>query len=970
MRLKILSGTLLIAAGLTLAVRAQVPNQGIFTEDLVKGFTYRNLGPFRMGARTSDIAVPVAPAKAHLYTFYVGFWTGGVWKTTNNGTTFEPVFDGQARLAIGDIALAPSNADIVWVGTGDAFVSRSSYVGDGIYKSTDGAQTWKNMGLRDTHHIAKIAIHPTNPDIVYVASIGSLYSDNAARGVFKTTNGGETWEKILFINERVGVIDLILDARNPSVLYAAAYEKQRLPWQIVNGGPGSGIYKSTDAGAKWTKLAGGLPDGRIGRIGLDLYHRNSNILYAVIENQNPRTGAAPAGRAGGPAGVVSTIGGEVYRTENAGQSWTKMNAADYDVSPKGPYYFSQIFIDPNNDQKIFVTQDGYRHSIDGGRTWNAPRVFPRMFGDYRTLWIDPENSDRMIAGSDGGITISYDAGRSSDHYANIPVGEIYAIGVDMEDPYNIYAGLQDHEHWKGPSNGPLGRVTVWDWFALGDGDGMFTQVDPKDSRWLYTTRHYGGHTRVDQKGGFETNIAPQRAQGDPYRFLWATPLQISPHDSNVIYTGAQVLLRSTDRGDRWTEISPDLSTNPRDRILPSSEGGVPGGIPWFAISSIAESPITRGVIWAGTSDGKVHLTRDTGASWTDMTAKLTAIGAREDGYVTRVRASAHAASRAYVAKSGYKFDDFRPFLYKTEDFGATWTSLAGNLPNEPINVVYEDLRNPDLLFVGNDTGVFVSIDRGRRWVKMNNNMPNVPVHDLLVHPRENDLILGSYGRDLWVTNVGALQELTTPVLASDAHLFTIKPGVQRVTWVFGANDYLFGQRHLSTPNEPDGMVIRYYLKDRAAAAPSVVITNAAGQEVARFAGGASPGINTVLWSMRVGGGGGGRGAGGGGGARGAGAGGAGGGGAGAGAAGGAVAGGAGAGRGGAATAAAGQAQAGPGRAGGAGAGRGGAPVIDRLLPLGDYTVTLEVAGKTLTQKARIAKTQGWTIGTAAPFVIR
>ena len=416
------------AAGVT--VHSQ--QQPAFDEALLKPFTYRNLGPFRMGARTSDIAVPDAPAKDHLYTFYVGFWTGGLWKTTNNGTTFEPVFDSQAKLAIGDVAIAPSNASVVWVGTGDAFTSRSSYAGDGVYKSTDAGRTWKKMGLADSHHIARIAIHPTNPDIVYVAAMGHLYSENSERGVFKTTNGGTTWEKVLFVNDRIGVIDLVMNPKSPDVLYAATYDKQRLPWQMVNGGPESGIYKTTDGGRAWTRLRAGLPEGRIGRIGLDIFRGNPDILYAVIENQNPRVvapgaPAPPVGRGGLPA----TYGGQVYRTDNAGALWTRMSADDYNVSPKGPYYFSQIFVDPGNDKHVLVTQDGYRRSLDGGRTWNAPNVFPRMFGDFRTLWFDPQNPDRMIAGSDGGIAITYDGGRTSDHFANLPVAEIYAVGVDM-----------------------------------------------------------------------------------------------------------------------------------------------------------------------------------------------------------------------------------------------------------------------------------------------------------------------------------------------------------------------------------------------------------------------------------------------------------------------------------------------------------------------------------------------------------
>jgi photosystem II stability/assembly factor-like uncharacterized protein len=914
-----MAATLLVAwAVLTEAATAQTP---AFNEKLLEAFSYRNMGPFRMGARTSDIAVPDAPARDHLYTFYVAYWTGGLWKTTNNGTTFEPVFDRQTKLAIGDVALAPSNASIVWVGTGDAFTSRSSYAGDGVYKSLDAGATWTNMGLRDSHHIARIVIHPTNPDIVYVAAMGHLYSENAERGVFRTTNGGASWEKVLYINEKIGVIDLVMNPKNPDVLYAATYDKKRLPWQMINGGPESGIYRTQDGGRNWTRLAGGLPTGRIGRIGLDVYARNPEIVYAVIENDNPRATPAEGGRGGragggGPNARVNTIGGEIYRTENGGEQWTKTNPENVNVMPKGPYYFTQIRVDPNNDQHIIVTGEPFLSSKDGGRTW-PDRVFPRMFGDFRTLWFDPENSDRIIAGSDGGIAISYDGGKTSDHYANMPVGEIYAIGVDMDEPYNIYAGLQDHEHWRGPSNGSASRgISVSDWLALGDGDGMFTQVDPTDSRWLYTTRHYGGHTRVDQKLGYETNIVPRPEPGQPpYRFLWATPIHISPHDSRVLYTGGQFLLRSTDRGDTWKTISPDLSTNPVDRIMPESETGVPGGIPWFTISSISESPITAGVLWAGTSDGKVHVTHNAGQTWTDVTAKLTALGAREDGYVSRVRASSHVAGRAYVAKSGYKYDDFRPFLYRTNDFGATWTSIAANLPNEPINVVFEDAKNPDLLFVGNDTGVFVSIEGGTRWVRMNNNMPNVPVHDLLVHPRDNDLILGTYGRALWLTNIAPLQELNAAVLARDVHLFTVEPTIQRVTWSFGANDYLFGQRHLLTPNEPNGMLIRYYLKNAATTPATIVVTNAAGAEVARLEGPTAAGINSVLWSTRSQGG-----------------------------------------------------RRGGGGPGGAAGGAAGT-VLDALAPLGDYTVSLELGGVKQTQPARIVKTQGWTLG-PVPQIIR
>jgi hypothetical protein len=418
---------------------------------------------------------------------------------------------------------------------------------------------------------------------------------------------------------------------------------------------------------------------------------------------------------------------------------------------------------------------------------------------------------------------------------------------------------------------------------------------------------------VDQQLGYESkNIQPPDPPGgEPYRWLWATPIHISPHDPKVLYTGGQKLLRSMDRGDTWKEISPDLSTNPRDKIMPQSEGGVPGGIPWFTMSSISESPVQRGVIWAGLSDGKVHVTRDDGATWTDVTAKLTALGALEEGYVSRVRASAHVAGRAYVAKSGYKYDVFKPFLYTTDDFGLTWRSISAGLPDQPINVVYEDLRNPDLLFVGNDGGVWVSLDRGENWTNFNNNMPNVPVHDLLVHPRDNDLILGTYGRAFWITDVSALQQLNDEVLAADVHLFDIEPTVQRVTWEFGANDYIFGQAQVQTPNPENGMVVRYYLKNDASGPVSVVIRNASGQEVARLQGENDAGIHSVLWTTRTG--------------------------------------------------------TGMGVGGFQGPAQGN--VVDRLAPLGDYTVTLEAGGRRATKTGSIVRTQGWSIG-LTPRVIR
>jgi photosystem II stability/assembly factor-like uncharacterized protein len=904
----------------------ETQGQDLFTEDLLRIFKYRNVAPFRMSARASCIAVPDSPPKDHLYTFYVAFWTGGVFKTTNNGTTFKPVFDGQNKVTIGAMAVAPSKPQIVWVGTGDQRGARSSYPGDGVYKSMDAGEAWTNMGLRDSHHISRVVIHPKNPDIVYVGVMGHLYSPNEERGVFKTTDGGRSWKRVMFVNNRLGVIDLVMDPQNPDVLYAATYDMRRTPWNNVNAGPESGIYKTVDGGGAWTRLAGGLPTGRIGKIGLDIYPKNPEILYALVNNCNPgpKPGTARGCTGGQRAGLV---GGELYRTGDGGKVWTKMNPAEVDLCPKGSGYigsgdedcdgFTQMRVDPNDDQHVFVLSVWPSESTDGGKTWirggsSASNVFPGIFGDVRTLWIDPQNSDRMIIGDDAGFYLSYDGGRSSDHISHLPVGECYSIGFDMEDPYNIYSCQQDHEDWKAPSAGPRGYLSNLDWVAISSSDGMYTLVDPNDSRWAYTTGCWGGIFRTDQKLGIRVSIRPTRPEGDPtpYRFIWGTPLHLSPHNGSTIYTGGEVLLKSVDRGDHWTEISPDLSTNDREKLRPSNEPGVQAPNYWFCISTISESPVTPGVIWVGTSDGKVHVTKNGGGAWTDLTKAIAVAGGPVEAYVSRVFASNYAASRAYVSKSGNKMDDFRPFLYVTDDFGATWTSISGNLPNEPIHVVWEDNKNPDLIFVGNGGGVFVSIDRGKKWVKMNNNIPNTPVLDLAVHPREHDLIVGSMGRGVFVTNIGPLQELKDDVLAKDVHFFGIKPTVQKIIWNFGANDRLFSQRHIVTPNEPNGMVIQYYLKNAGNDSASIVITDFRGVEVARLKGETAAGINTVVWNMHVEGGEGGR------------------------------------------------------RPGGR-----GVYSPDQWVPIGAYLITLEVGGQEFIQPAHITKKQGWSVGTSFPSII-
>jgi photosystem II stability/assembly factor-like uncharacterized protein len=814
------------------------------------GFTYRNLGPFRVSGWVSDIAVPETPTKAHLYTFYVGSRNGGVWKTINNGTTFTPVFEGKDVASIGALAIAPSNSDIVWVGTGDASCTRSAYPGNGIYKSTDGGANWLHMGLRDSQHIARVVIHPTNPEIVYVAVMGHLFSTNEERGVFKSTDGGVSWKKVLYINDRTGAVDLVIDHSHPNTLYAGTYECMRHPWRLEDGGRASGIYKTTDAGANWTKLAGGLPEGNIGRIGLDLYQKNSKILYAVVDNRNQSSEAPSTPQPPGTPAGPRLIGGEVYRTDDEGLTWRKMNSARDDVGRKTGYAFNQLRIDPSNAERIFVTGSSITSSEDGGKRWTGlagpqtNRVFRRAFGDFRTLWIDSQNSDRMMAGSDGGVCISYDAGKTCDHLANLPLGEVYALTVDMEQPYNIYAGLQDHESWKGPSNGWSGSVGFTDWVTVGVGDGMYNQVDPTDSRWVYNTQEFGRPGRYDQQTRTRKIIAPNRPAGQPLlRFNWVAPIRLSPHDPKTLYAGSQVLFRSRDRGDHWEEISPDLSTNDPDKI--SAPGAA---IQHCTIVTISESPATAGVIWVGTDDGKVQVTKNAGASWTDVTVAIAKAGGPEDAWVTRVFASNSNGATAYITKSKMRQDDFRPFVYKTTDYGATWTSITGNLPNRSVNVIFEDYKNSNLLFVGTDAGVFISLDGGARWFALRGNLPTVPVTDLVIHPRESDLVVATYGRGIWITNVGVLREFNEKMLSEDVHFFSVQPQSRRQEGAVG-NYRLLGDRIIVTPNDPNGIALIYYLKEPSKEKVTLTISGSDGATLRTLEGTNKAGINRVVLQL-------------------------------------------------------------------------------------------------------------------------
>lgn len=824
---------------------------------MTASIAYRNLGPYRVGAWVADFAVP-ENGREHLYTWYVAMRSGGVWKTTNNGTTFTPVFDGNGVQAIGDVTVAPSDNNTVWVGTGDNANARSSHPGLGVFKSTDGGASWRHMGLADSHHVARIAVHPRDPNVVYVAAIGHLFSRNRERGLFRTRDGGESWEQVLYIDDGVGVVDVVIDRARPDVVFAATYEMERRPWTFDAGGPESAIYRSDDGGTTWQRLDKGLPAGDLGRIGLAVHRGDTDIVYAVIENLNRRPATAREAeqdRESGREPQPRAIGGEVYRSDDGGDSWRKTHGIETNVGGKAPYSFNQIYVDPKDDQKLFVTSVRVANSADGGRTWrdlewDDKHLFRENFGDVRTLWIDPEDPQRMLFGSDGGVYVSYDGGRTSDHLYNLPTGEFYAAGVDNADPYNIYGGLQDHESWKGPVNSWSGAVTLEDWQLVGLWDGMYNQVDPADGRYLYTTAQFGGHRRVDQVNGTRVDIQPRvDGEGEALRYPWTPAIVVSPHDPRVLFTGAQRVMRSDDRGDSWRAVSPDLTQTTRveDGGRCVDAGGAQGWINFCTVTSLDQSALVPEILWAGTDDGRVHVTEDGGSRWRDVTPALAAAGAPPEFWVSRVRASRHRAGTAWVTKSGFRFDRMDPQVYVTTDFGRSWRSLGARLPDSPVNVIVEHHANPDLLFIGNDAGVYFSIDGGEHWNALRQNMPVVPVKDLVIHPRENDLVVATFGRGLYVADISPLAEFSAATLQKNVHLFAIEANVaahsERADW---GSYHLRGDRHLRTDNEPAGLVINYLLGIDEGDNVEIVVSDSEGRDVATLAGSAKRGLNRVV----------------------------------------------------------------------------------------------------------------------------
>lgn len=791
----------------------------------LKNLQWRSIGPAIMGGRIDDFAVvPGDPS-----TFYVGAATGGLWKTTNSGTTFEPVFDEQGSASIGDVCIAPSDPNIIWVGTGEPNNRQSSSWGDGVYRSLDGGKTWQNMGLRDSKHIGRIVIDTRDPYIVYVAVVGHLWGPNHERGVYKTVDGGKTWSQSLFVNDDTGVIDIAIDPQSPGTLYAAAYQRRRTPWGFNGGGPGSGIYKTIDGGASWSKLTKDLPEGNTGRIGLDIYRGNPNIVYAIIENAK----------------------GGVFRSEDRGATWKKMSDVD-----SRPMYYSQIRIDPNNDQRIWQCAANMFTSDDGGKAW-VQNVVTRIHGDYHALWIDPANSNHMLAGSDGGIHQSYDRGRTWDYINTIPLGQFYEVSLDNQKPYMVYGGLQDNGSWAGPSGTlTVEGITNDDWFRTGGGDGFYSVVDPSDPSTIYVESQDGNAARLELKSGERRNIRPEPPAGEkPYRFDWNSPIVISPHNNHAIYFGGNRIFKSTDRGDSWMR-SDDLSKDQDREKLPIM-GVLPDknmlsrhdGVQTFGqVVTLAESPMKEGLIYAGTDDGNLQISRDGGRSWKNITDKVR--GVPKNTYVSRVVPSRFAEGTVYVTFDGHRGDDYNTYVFISSDYGETWKSLKSDLPaGVTCRVIREHTRNQNLLFLGTEFGAFASLDRGGHWSRLKGNLPMVRVDDIQVHPRDNDLVLATHGRSIWVLdNITALEKMSEAITSSDVAIFDPTPAIEFRTYNRKGNT---GHKWFEGQNPAYGALIDYYLRAKPEGNVRVTITDKNGKVMRELTGPKEAGVNRIVWDLRL-----------------------------------------------------------------------------------------------------------------------
>jgi photosystem II stability/assembly factor-like uncharacterized protein len=765
-----------------LPASAQQPDRPPIDPKTYAGMQYRLIGPFRGGRALAVTGVPTQPN-----TYYFGAVAGGVWKTIDGGISWDPIFDKQTTSSIGSIAVSDSDPNVIYVGTGEACIRGNISFGDGVYKSTDAGKTWTNVGLKDTRHIGAVIIHPANPDVAFVAALGHAYGKNAERGVFRTRDGGKTWEKVLYLDDHTGAIDVVFDPNNPHILFAAMWEGYRTPWTLNSGGEKDGLYRSSDDGTTWKRLEGnGLPEGTLGRIGVAVSAADSDVVYALIEAKN----------------------GGLYRSEDAGATW-KLASDDRRFRQRA-WYFTHVWADPKNANGVYIANTGLFRSIDAGKSFeriNAPH------GDHHGLWIDPDNPSRMINGNDGGATISVDGGKNWSTLMNQPTAQFYHVAADNDFQYRVYGSQQDNTTVGIKTRSDRGFIDRPDWDAVGGGESGYIAVDPRDSNIVYGGDEGPILTRFDRSTNQVQSIQewPEDNDGYPasatkYRFTWTMPIVISSHNPDVLYHTAQFVFRSADGGRSWTTISPDLTRNDKSK---QQDAGGPitkdqASVEYYdVIFSLAESPKQEGVLWAGTDDGLVQLTRDAGKTWANVTPKEIP----EWSMVSLIEASPFDAGTAYVAVDAHKLDSFKPYIFKTSDFGKTWSKIISGLPdNSYVHAVREDPARKGLLYAGTETGIWVSFDDGLHWQTLQLNLPTTPIHDLIVH--NGDLVVATHGRAFWsLDDLSPLRQGNASIVSEPAHLFTPSTATRTRMGHIGRRRYSIGD------NPADGAVIYYYLKE-------------------------------------------------------------------------------------------------------------------------------------------------------------
>lgn len=863
----------------------------LFSQSPLKNVPVTNIGPTIMSGRVTDIdANPSDPSH-----FLVAYASGGLWITHNNGQSFEPLFDFNGTMTIGDIH-ADWETGVLWVGTGENNSSRSSYAGDGVYRSTDWGKSWQHMGLTDSQRTGRILVHPNDPDVVWVAALGALYSPNEERGVFRSIDGGQTWEKNLYVNDQTGAVDLVMDPSDPNTLYAAMWERDRRAWNFVESGEGSGIWKTTDGGQSWVPIHGnGFPTGAgVGRIGLDVYPGNPDIIYAALDSQFRKTASVDEEEeAEGltradladmssrdflrlddeaiegylererfprrydlatvramvesgeiePSALVEfvddannqlfdtdVIGLEVYRSDDGGATWRKTHDEYLDgVYNTYGYYFGEVRVAPDNPDQVYTMGVPMLRSDDGGSTWKSIGG-PHVHADHQAMWLNPNRPGHVINGNDGGLNMTYDAGETWNKL-NIPsVGQFYYVQVDMAEPYNVYGGLQDNGTWMGPSTyRASARWTSegnYPYDRLGGGDGMQVQVDTRTNMVVYTGSQFGFYSRTDRSTGERISIRPRHELGEkPLRFNWQTPILLSPHNQDIFYYGANRLYRSMNRGEDLQAISPDLTG-----------GGRPGDVPYGTLTSISESSLRFGLIYVGSDDGYIHVTRDGGVNWTRIDGALP-----DDLWVSRVVASSHVEGRVYATLNGYRWDHFDAYVYVSEDYGQTWSRIGEDLPAEPVNVIVEHHDNADLLFVGTDHAVYASLDRGQTFHGFAEDLPASPVHDLKIQTRENDLVIGTHGRSIWRADIDAVSALDSDLTGQTVHVFDRGSSGWSPSWGEKSRAY-------TSVFEPE---TSFTVWAATAGSATVTIANGDGDTLQSFEAMLEIGLNRIVYDYTV-----------------------------------------------------------------------------------------------------------------------